>query len=132
MSRTLKSRPRPARTTRAGRPASGRRTRPSPVDPVPPAEVLDTMRSLGDPVRWEMLRVIAATPDIGIGELSDAFPQSKSTLSYHLKVLRQADLVVIRKAGRHRYVSLRPEGLTRAVQAIQSGPLVAPHLELSA
>jgi len=81
-----------------------------------------------------MLCRIAELPEIGVGELGQEFPLSKSTLSYHVRLLREARLVTVRKAGRHRYVRLRVQGLVAMVDAVQEQLLFAdrPRLGLSA
>jgi DNA-binding transcriptional ArsR family regulator len=85
--------------------------------------VLDTMKALGDPMRWQMLCLVAQRAEIGLGELADAFPLTKSTLSYHVRLLREARLITIRKAGRNRYARLRSEGLAMVVATIQDSLL---------
>jgi DNA-binding transcriptional ArsR family regulator len=63
------------------------------------------LHALSDPVRLEIVRALAQGDELGCGEL-DA-PVSKSTLSHHLKVLRDAGLTQTRAEGVHRFVSLR-------------------------
>lgn len=63
------------------------------------------LHALSDPVRLEIVRELAEGAELACGEL-DA-PVSKSTLSHHLKVLRDAGLTQTRAVGVHRFVSLR-------------------------
>ena len=60
---------------------------------------------MSDPVRLEIVRALAEGIETSCGELS--VPVSKSTLSHHLKVLRDAGLTQTRAVGVHRFVSLR-------------------------
>jgi DNA-binding transcriptional ArsR family regulator len=55
-------------------------------------------RALSDPTRREILRLLQ-TGDLAAGELSDHFPVAKSTFSGHLKVLKEAGLVVTERQG---------------------------------
>jgi DNA-binding transcriptional ArsR family regulator len=65
------------------------------------------LHALSDPVRLEIVRELAEGAELACGAL-DA-PVSKSTLSHHLKVLRDAGLTQTRAVGVHRFVSLRAE-----------------------
>jgi DNA-binding transcriptional ArsR family regulator len=63
------------------------------------------LHALSDPVRLDIVRSLAGTSEISCGELGA--PVSKSTLSHHLKVLRDAGLTQTRAVGVQRLVSLR-------------------------
>lgn len=63
------------------------------------------LHALSDPVRLEIVRALAGAEESTSGELG--VPVSKSTLSHHLKVLRDAGLTRTRVEGVHRFVSLR-------------------------
>jgi DNA-binding transcriptional ArsR family regulator len=53
-----------------------------------------------------------AAGDCAVCELTSDLGMSQAAVSQHLRVLREAGLVVARKDGRHRYYQLRPAGLT--------------------
>ena len=72
------------------------------IDTVELAEVL---HALSDPVRLEIVRYLALQGECPCGSLD--VPVAKSTLSHHLKVLRQAGLTQTRADGTQRLVSLR-------------------------
>ncbi len=63
------------------------------------------LHALSDPVRLEIVRALAGSIETSCGEIG--VPVSKSTLSHHLKVLRDAGLTQTRAEGVHRFVSLR-------------------------
>jgi DNA-binding transcriptional ArsR family regulator len=63
------------------------------------------LHALSDPVRLEIVVSLAGGIETSCGELG--VPVSKSTLSHHLKVLRDAGLTHTRAEGVHRFVSLR-------------------------
>jgi DNA-binding transcriptional ArsR family regulator len=67
----------------------------------------DVLAALGDPVRLEIARVLAD----GHEHVQAEFPShvSQSTLSHHMKRLRQAGVAWSRPEGTRCYVSLRPE-----------------------
>ncbi|WP_083876362.1 ArsR/SmtB family transcription factor [Gordonia namibiensis] len=53
------------------------------------------MKALGDPVRLRLLSEVAAHPggEACVCDISGPFDLSQSTISHHLKVLREAGLV---------------------------------------
>ncbi len=55
-------------------------------------------RALSDPTRREILRLLQHG-DLAAGDLADRFPLAKSTFSGHLKVLKEAGLVVTERQG---------------------------------
>ncbi|OLF80753.1 ArsR family transcriptional regulator [Maricaulis sp. W15] len=74
----------------------------------------DVFKALSDPTRREVLQMLKAGPR-SAGDLADAFPVSKPTMSAHFNVLRGAGLVSIEKAGKsviyHLNVSVLEEAL---------------------
>lgn len=82
--------------------------------PHPAVEALDLatiMRALGDPVRLEMVRLLADGQPRLCGEMYDILALPHSTGSYHLRTLREAGVTRARPAGTQRYISLRREEL---------------------
>ena len=82
--------------------------------PHPPTSSLDLatiMRTLGEPVRLDIVRLLADGTERLCGELSDAVGIPASTGSYHLRLLREAGVTRSRAAGTQRYISLRRDDL---------------------
>jgi ArsR family transcriptional regulator len=50
--------------------------------------------------------------ELSVGELVEAVGATQPTVSKHLKVLREADIVRVREDGQHRYYRLNPGGLS--------------------
>jgi DNA-binding transcriptional ArsR family regulator len=74
----------------------------------PPTEQLSlpgVLYALSDPVRLEIVGMLDDEPELSCGRIE--VPVSKSTLSHHLKVLREAGLTLTRAEGVQRFVSLR-------------------------
>jgi DNA-binding transcriptional ArsR family regulator len=72
---------------------------------------MDTFGALADPTRRQVLDLLSRH-DRSAGELGRAFPSvSQPGMSRHLRVLREAGLVRVRKKSRHRVYSLAWEGL---------------------
>lgn len=72
--------------------------------------VLDRIGSLGDPTRRAIFELIAeqARP---VGELAARLPVTRPAVSQHLKVLKEAGLVISRANGTRRVYSVDPNGL---------------------
>lgn len=67
--------------------------------------------ALADPVRREILSVLAAREECSAGELSEAVQRvGRTGVSSHLRILRMAGLVTERRDGRFRYYSVDRTG----------------------
>lgn len=64
-----------------------------------------TMKALSDPIRREILNMLK-TGRRSAGELSDAFPVTGASISRHLAVLKDADLVRDTREGKFIYYEL--------------------------
>lgn len=72
-------------------------------------QVTEVLHALSDPVRLQIVRELASREECCCNGL--AAPVSKSTLSHHLKVLREAGLTHTRVEGNQRLISLREDEL---------------------
>src|SRR5204863_4500769 len=68
------------------------------------------MAALGDPTRRAIFERLAERPR-AVGELARELPVSRPAVSQHLKVLKDAGLVIDRPAGNRRIYQLDPEGV---------------------
>ena len=73
----------------------------------PTPHVLD---ALGDPTRRAIFEQLADRPS-AVVDLADRLPVSRPAVSQHLKVLKEAGLVIDVQAGTRRVYSLDPKGL---------------------
>lgn len=72
--------------------------------------------ALADPVRREILGVLAAEDECSAGVIAEHITSvGRTAVSTHLRVLRVAGLVSERRAGRFRYYSIDPSGSAREV-----------------
>ena len=86
--------------------------------------------ALADPVRREILGVLAAREECSAGELSSAIHRvGRTAVSSHLRVLRIAGLITERRTGRFRYYSVDTDGpaqdVIRLLQELFQGSLDA-------
>jgi DNA-binding transcriptional ArsR family regulator len=65
--------------------------------------------ALGDPTRRAILARLLEGP-LAVGELASHFPVSRPAISQHLRILKDANLVVDQPQGNRRLYTLNPEG----------------------
>ena len=70
----------------------------------------DAMTALGDPTRRAIFERVASRP-VSVGALAADMPVSRPAVSQHLRVLKDAGLVVDRQAGNRRIYSIDPDGV---------------------
>lgn len=68
------------------------------------------LTALGDPTRRAIFERLADRPQ-AVGELAGDLPVSRPAVSQHLKVLKDAGLVIDRPAGNRRIYQLDPDGV---------------------
>jgi DNA-binding transcriptional ArsR family regulator len=67
--------------------------------------------ALSDPTRMEILEMIVQRGELGCAELDEHFGLSKSTISYHTKLLHAAGLIETRREGRFFFYRAKLEEL---------------------
>jgi DNA-binding transcriptional ArsR family regulator len=70
----------------------------------------DSWTALGDPTRRAVFERLAEQPS-SVTDLARDLPVTRSAVSQHLKVLREAGLVADTPAGKQRIYRVRPEGI---------------------
>lgn len=74
--------------------------------------------SLSDPTRRDILARVARG-EVTIGELVKHYDVSFAAISKHLMVMERAKLIIKRKEGRKRMVSLAPDALKSADEYLE-------------
>ncbi len=74
------------------------------------ANRLDGFAALGDATRRQVFERLARRP-MAVGELAELLPVSRPAVSQHLKVLKDAGLVIDEAQGTRRVYRVDPEGL---------------------
>ena len=65
----------------------------------------ETFKALSDPVRREILELLKKGP-MSAGDISSHFDMTGATISYHLKILKQADLLFESREKNYIYYQL--------------------------
>jgi DNA-binding transcriptional ArsR family regulator len=72
-------------------------------------------RALNDPTRRKILEMLRQK-DLSAGEIAEVFDMTKPSISHHLDLLRQAELVEARKEGQFVIYSLSTSVLEDLIQ----------------
>lgn len=72
----------------------------------------DVFKALSDPVRLDVFLRITAIDEISCTDIVAEANVAASTVSYHVKILKAAGLVAVRKQGRNYHYTARPAALT--------------------
>ena len=76
-------------------------------------ELATVMRTLGDPLRLDIVRLLADGREMNCQDLNAQFGLPTSTGSYHLRQLREAGITRTRAERTQRFISLRRDDLER-------------------
>jgi ArsR family transcriptional regulator len=85
-----------------------------PADPRTPSlaeiqEASDLLKVVGDLTRMRILCTLLSGDELSVGELQQTLGMNQSAVSHQLRVLRDANLVKFRRAGKLVYYSLTDE-----------------------
>ena len=80
---------------------------------------ISPIEALSDPTRRRLFEWLRGRP-CSVSELVQVVPVSQPAVSQHLRVLRQAHLVQVRKQGQQRIYSIDPQGLAELRDYIES------------
>nr|WP_202524343.1 helix-turn-helix domain-containing protein [Kitasatospora sp. SID7827] len=87
-------------------------------------DLATVLHALGDPVRLQLLRLLAADGETTCSPEGLAVP--RSTLSNHWRILREAGITSTRTSGRTRLVTLRRTELDARFPHLLDAVLTAP------
>lgn len=98
---------------------------------------MQAFAALGDPTRQRIVEMLAAR-ELSSGEIARRFDMTAPAVSQHLKLLREAGLVQVRRDAQRRIYTLDPTGLAELdawlarFRRFWSGRLDALHAQLAA
>jgi ArsR family transcriptional regulator len=101
-----------------------------PREPLPPAgadELAPLFKAVADPMRLRLLSLIACHDggESCVCDLLDAFDVTAPSVSYHLKILREAGLISSERRGTWVYYRVNPDVMAR-MSAVLAPPAVMP------
>jgi ArsR family transcriptional regulator len=74
--------------------------------------------ALGDEIRLKIVLLLAQHEALCVCELQQAFDVEQPTISHHLKILREANLVDVQRRGTWAYYSLRRDALKELTRTL--------------
>jgi DNA-binding transcriptional ArsR family regulator len=100
----------------------------APAQTVGDKQMVRVLKALADPKRFQMVRRIAAAGELSCGQVCQRFPLSQPAISHHLKILHDAELLVVREQGQHRFISVNRPLLQSVMRLLSNrlefGPVV--------
>jgi ArsR family transcriptional regulator len=74
--------------------------------------IVDQLKAVAHPVRWRMLELMSMQDDgMCVCDLEAQFDLSQPTISHHLRLMREAGIVVTDQRGTWIYYSVAPEAM---------------------
>lgn len=74
-----------------------------------------TFKALSDPVRREILELLKNGEKMNAGDIASKFDMTQATISYHLSILKKADLIREEKEKNYIYYSLNASVLEQLI-----------------
>jgi ArsR family transcriptional regulator, arsenate/arsenite/antimonite-responsive transcriptional repressor len=68
----------------------------------------DFLKAMADETRQRILTLLQQG-EMSVSELAEHFDLTQPTLSHHLAVLRRANLVIVRRAGKYSFYRANPD-----------------------
>ena len=96
------------------------------LSPVPPTLSTDQTRlaamlkALGNPIRFQIMHTLSERQTCITGEIVESTPLAQSTVSQHLKVLREAGLIVGEVEGPATCYCIDPAGIRWLKEQIEA------------
>lgn len=69
---------------------------------------MDIFYALAEPKRRDIIEILAEKGELTATDISQKFKVSAPAISQHLKVLREADLVIVQKKAQQRIYQINP------------------------
>ena len=77
-------------------------------------EAAEVFAALGDPIRMQIVQLLAREPALCVCEIQQAFDLVQPTISHHLRLLRKAGLLGSEKRGTWVYYFLRRDAVKQS------------------
>jgi ArsR family transcriptional regulator, arsenate/arsenite/antimonite-responsive transcriptional repressor len=81
-------------------------------------ELARISKALSDPTRLQIYEGISASKDMFCGQVVEKYRLTPGTISHHLKILADANLIETRREGQFVYLKSRPETIREYGQAL--------------
>lgn len=82
------------------------------------AAALRLLDAVRDPIRLEIIFLLARSGRLNVGEVASRFRQSRPAISHHLKVLKDAGAVLNEKVGQEMYYWVDRQRIVGALRSV--------------
>jgi ArsR family transcriptional regulator len=86
----------------------------------------DRLKALGHPVRLAIIRALARRTPCSCGDFCDSLPLAQSTISQHLKILKDAGLICLTREGTRSCYSLDAQALAETNRCLDAIAALVP------
>lgn len=83
-----------------------------------PEDVTRLLNALGDPNRQAILMVLGNQKRLNVGEITSHFSISRPAISHHLKILKDAKILIAEKQGQETYYMIDGESVIQELQTV--------------
>jgi ArsR family transcriptional regulator len=85
-------------------------------------QIADDLQILAHPIRLQILAMLSQCDgQICVCDIETSLPVKQPTVSHHLRLLREAGLIVGEKQGHYVYYAVQPEAVQTLWNRLQSG-----------
>lgn len=81
-------------------------------------QLIRALKALADPTRFRMVQEIAAAGELSCGQIAEYFDVSQPTISHHLRVLAEAEILLRRSEGKHHFTSVNSALLAQITELL--------------
>ena len=81
---------------------------------------MDKFEALADPTRRRIVEMLSTRGQLSATEIAGHFQSSAPAISQHLKILREAELVLMEKRAQQRIYRVNPEALSEFERWVQN------------
>lgn len=81
-------------------------------------KLVRVLKALADKSRFRMVQEIAAAGELSCGQVGERFDLTQPTVSHHLKILADAEVLLVRREGQHAIISVNQELLDEAASLL--------------
>lgn len=78
----------------------------------------DAFKAIADPTRREIINMIAKQP-LNVNSVAEQFNMSRQAVSFHVKILTECGLIIIKRQGRERYCEAKLDGLNEVSEWVE-------------
>jgi len=82
------------------------------------ARVVEFLTAVGEPVRLEIVILLAKGGRMNVGQISARFEQSRPAISHHLKVLKTAGILTSKKEGQEVFYNLDRDAISSRFRSL--------------